>query len=265
MATKEVLVSDTHLYNFTTANQCELRNGSAKSSVLWYFNPPIHLNTDDVQTAYFSVQHAEIPSSMYILPTTKTKLYITELGITTLYQINAGNYGINTFITAIQAQLPSRYSLTYSSVANTYTLTNTTNDFTIEATTTIGKYLGMNDTAISSTTKSVVFPNSPNFLPPMRLSICSNNLGINGTKTSSNSGAMFCSVQNNAIQLGVMYYLNYTGTRFILNIDTLNDFSVQLYNDDGEFVDLRNCDWSICIKVEVERWKSTTDLAHIGQ
>lgn len=56
-----------------------------------------------------------------------------------------------------------------------------------------------------------------------------------------------------------MMYQNYTNTRFILGTDILSDFHVQVYDDEGEFVDFQNINWNLCVKVEIERWQKRYD------
>jgi len=245
------LVYECQVMNFSSANATNYLNGTAKSHVKLQFSPPIKTSGEDIHVCYFTTLHAEIPSSQYIVPASKTTISING----TPYSIQAGNLGVNTMITALASVLPASYALTYSSTTNRFTLTNTLADFTVNATqTTMARYLGMGSDNLTSTLKSLTFPYPPNFLPTMRYSFYSPSLGIDGTG-SEGQGSMFLSVQNNSVQLATAMYVNYTNTRFVLKKDVLTDFEILITNDDGSFCDFQNVDWNLTVKIEFEIWR----------
>ncbi len=63
--------------------------------------PDLAFHHDNIQNAYLSVVHAEVPNSFYILNYTNNQFVLD--GVT--YTLTRGNYNVNSFITQILSQL----------------------------------------------------------------------------------------------------------------------------------------------------------------
>jgi len=251
------LVNETHTFNFSTqlpasSDKVKRLNGTKLSHVIFNLNPALQLKGSDVANVHFQVIHAEVPSAMYIIPDGKNTVVIDSI----TYTLQAGNYGFQTMITALTALLPSNLVMTYNSIKNRFVITNTLNvEFTVNASTTAWRYLGMADgEAVSSSSYTLTFPFPPNFLPTMRLSFCSPSLLITDTYTVDGTAGMFLSLQNNATQLSSMLYSNPTNTKYLCNAENVSTFEVQVIDDDGAFIDFQNVGWFITCKFEIERW-----------
>ena len=102
-------------------------NGSFKSSIRVSL-PNLNFTNLSIQNVYLSVLHCEVPNSFYIVNYTNNSIVANSI----TYTIPVGNYNANTLITALLTLLPVGFAISYSTVTNKYTWTNSTN-FTINA------------------------------------------------------------------------------------------------------------------------------------
>jgi hypothetical protein len=118
-----MIKTKTRIFNISSKNTS--LNDSFKSK-LGISLPDLSFH-EKIENIYFSVQHAEIPNSFYVVNYTNNVIVINSVS----YQIPVGNYNANNLITALLLLIPT-YTITYNSITNRYTFTNTSS-FTINA------------------------------------------------------------------------------------------------------------------------------------
>jgi hypothetical protein len=94
-------------------------------------------------------------------------------------------------------------------------------------------------------------PYCVNFSGLSRLLISSPTFSLN-SKTSYDSAMsnIIASVPNNCIQNGIIYYTNYTNYKSIFKNSELSCITIQIQDDNENFVDFNNLDWSLTLQVD---------------
>ena len=163
-----MIKTKSRLFNISSNNTS--LNGSFKSKLLLQL-PDISFHNEIIETIYISIQHAEIPASWYNVNYTNSNIIINNI----IYQIPVGNYNATNLITALNVLLPT-YTITYSSISNRYTFSNST-IFTLNNKST-SKYiigLGYSDsTAIFNSSTglyTLTLPYNVNFVSIARVNI----------------------------------------------------------------------------------------------
>ena len=100
-----MIKTKTRLFNISSKNTS--LNDSFKSK-LSISLPDLSFH-EKIENIYFSIQHAEIPNSFYVVNYTNNIIIINSIS----YTICVGNYNANTLITAIKLLLPT-YTITYN-------------------------------------------------------------------------------------------------------------------------------------------------------
>ena len=117
-------------------------NGSMKSWGTWTI--PNFINYDEsISNIYFRISHAEVPNSFYLATPKNNRLAIYVGATVTYYDIPVGNYNVKTLVAALKALLPSTFSITYNSINNKYTMTNTASCYIVASSSTITKIMGL--------------------------------------------------------------------------------------------------------------------------
>lgn len=235
----------TRIFNISSKNTS--LNGSFKSK-LSISLPDLSFH-EKIENIYFSVTHAEIPNSFYVVNYTNNTIVINSV----VYTIPVGNYNATNLITALNLLIPS-YTITYSSITNRYTFTNAT-AFTINASSTSRNIIGLgssNETAVFTTIYTLVLPYSVNFVPLPRISLKSNFFHFNNFNGIDNSNDLFLSIQNNTNPNSMIHYVNQTGIRFKIEDKNITTFIISICDDDGNFINFNNQDTRISLQIDIE-------------
>ena len=193
--------------------------------------------------------HCEVPNSFYIVNYTNNSIVNS---IT--YTIPVGNYNANTLITALLTLLPVGFAISYSTVTNKYTWTNSTN-ITINASNAnckINTVIGLGTTDVSSVSLSLVLPFNVNFLPLPRLNFRSNVLQFGNYNQNDNSSNLFLSLQNNAPQQGMINYINQTQIKILIEDRSVTSFLVTVTDDVGNLINFNNIDWFLTFQIDID-------------
>jgi hypothetical protein len=235
----------TRIFNISSKNTS--LNGSFKSK-LSISLPDLSFH-EKIENIYFSVTHAEIPNSFYVVNYTNNTIVINSV----IYTIPVGNYNALTLITALNLLIPS-YTITYSSITNRYTFTNAST-FTINASSTSKNIIGLGDsnqTSVFTTLYTLVLPYSVNFVPLPRINLKSNFFNFNNFNGIDFSNDLFLSIQNNTNPNSMIYYLNQTGIRFKVEDKNITTFVISICDDDGNFINFNNQDTRISLQISIE-------------
>jgi hypothetical protein len=236
----------TRIFNISSKNTS--LNGSFKSK-LSISLPDLSFH-EKIENIYFSIQHAEIPNSFYVVNYTNNNIVINSI----TYQIPVGNYNALTLITELNLLIPT-YTITYSSITNRYTFTNNS-AFTINAFSTSKNILGLgntNETAVLNLgIYTLTLPYSVNFVPLPRINFKSNFFNFNNFNGVDFSNDLFLSIQNNTNPNSMIHYLNQTGIKFRVQDKNITTFVISITDDDGNFINFNNQDTRLSLQIDVE-------------
>jgi hypothetical protein len=241
-----MIKTKTRIFNISSKNTS--LNDSFKSK-LSISLPDLSFH-EKIENIYFSVQHAEIPNSFYVVNYTNNVIDINSVS----YQIPVGNYNATNLITALLLLLPT-FTITYNSITNRYTFSNSTS-FIINASSTCRSVIGLgntNETAIlNGSVYSLTLPFSVNFVPLPRISFKSNFFNFNNFNGIDYSNDLFLSIQNNTNPNSMIHYVNQTGIKFRVQDKNITTFIISITDDDGNFINFNNQDTRISLQIDVE-------------
>jgi hypothetical protein len=241
-----MIKTKTRIFNISSKNTS--LNDSFKSK-LSISLPDLSFH-EKIENIYFSVQHAEIPNSFYVVNYTNSVIVINSVS----YQIPAGNYNANNLITALLLLLPT-FTITYNSITNRYTF-NSSITFTINSSSTCRSIIGLgntNQTAIlTGSVYSLTLPFSVNFVPLPRINFKSNFFNFNNFNGIDYSNDLFLSIQNNTNPNSMIHYINQTGIKFRVQDKNITTFVISITDDEGNFINFNNQDTRISLQIDVE-------------
>ena len=241
-----MIKTKTRIFNISSKNTS--LNDSFKSK-LSISLPDLSFH-EKIENIYFSVQHAEIPNSFYVVNYTNSILVINSVS----YQIPVGNYNASNLITALKLLIPT-YTITYNSITNRYTFTNST-AFTINSSSSCRSIIGLgntNETAVLNLgVYTLTLPYSVNFVPLPRISFKSNFFNFNNFNGIDYSNDLFLSIQNNTNPNSMIHYINQTGIKFRVQDKNITTFVISITDDDGNFINFNNQDTRISLQIDVE-------------
>lgn len=205
---------------------------------------------EKIENIYFSVQHAEIPNSFYVVNYTNNIIVINSVS----YTIPVGNYNANTLITTLNILLPT-YTITYSGTTNRYTFNNSST-FTINTSSTCRSVIGLGNTdqtaILNGSVYSLTLPYSVNFVPLPRLNFKSNFFRFNNFNGNDNSNDLFLSIQNNTNPNSMIHYINQTAIKFKVDDRNITTFIISITDDDGNYINFNNQDIYLTLQIDVE-------------
>ena len=234
--TKELILS-------TKSDSCILLNGDKKSKALYNLKDFIDFEGDKtIDFVTISVPFATIPNSMYNINDLANKLMLSFNSTNYTYTFPNGNYTYITFISTFQSIVPVHFGITYNSISNKFTITNTTWTFSLLEESTIDYIIGFSGTQYSSTASapySLVLPRCINFLPTPIINICCDQIN-NGQSLGLNSNASFsnilASIPNVSKLNNEIVYQN-VSDEFVIRNTSHNNLIISILDDDGAFID----------------------------
>lgn len=222
----------------TRETACEILNSDVSyKSICRYHTPNLFNRDDSVEFVQWYISSAVIPCSFYTINDYNNKLDVIENSIQTSYYFTKGNYNVVDFINEFKSKLGSRWGISMNTLTNVLTITNSTYIFTILGTSTISAIMGFSNSVASTSASapySVVMPRCVNFLSLSRISVRCPELGNNTILSSNNqSSDIILTIPNNSRPNGVILYDNTGVEKNILNVSTINSFTILLTDDDG--------------------------------
>lgn len=252
----EKIRSKTLLYNLGSASCDNMLNGTMLSNGLWEIPNFIDKN-DNIEHIYFSVVHAEVPNSFYLINQYNCVFSVTVTGVTTAYNIPLGNYNINTLLATLRTLLASIPALTLSYNQSTAIITMTsTSTFQVNMVSTCSRILGLSKTFNMVATYgggiyTLVFPYLINMLPTARLNFRSSLLQLENYHSNDKSNDVFLSLQNNANFGSMILYNNPTNIKHHIDIDNLSQLDIRITDDSSRYLDFQNSAWFLTIALEI--------------
>jgi hypothetical protein len=237
-------------------------NGTYNSNMVFNFTG-ILKPEDDIISSNICVMNAQLPVSWYVI--NETNYYFTiqptaspSLAISLTY----GNYNANTLITEILTRFNAyasgtTLSIVISQITGKFTFTFSTNTTMNFPTTNpigpnfSGRIIGFNPaTNYSGTSISAPYP--CNLLGINRLAIRSNRLTISSyNSVSLNLGITLATIPVDVPSFSLVNYTNQTDlNKAELKIDYIDAIDIIIVDEDNNFVNFNNIDWTMTLVLE---------------
>lgn len=252
----EKIRSKTILYNIGSASCDNMLNGTALSNGVWEI-PNFIQRDENIEHIYFSIIHAEVPNSFYLINIYNCVFSVTVSGVTTNYNIPLGQYNINTLLATLRtlvAAIPV-VSLTYNTLTAVITMTSTST-FQVNMSSTCSRILGLSKTANMVATYAggiytLVFPHLINLLPVARLNFRSSLLQLDNYHANDKSNDVILSLQNNANFGQMILYNNPVNLKHHIDIENLSQLDIRITDDLNRLLDFNNSAWFLTIGLEI--------------
>lgn len=231
------------------------QNGEFKSHFS-YDIPGMISKDDGIEFINYSVPYAIIPISFYTINENNCRL---DLNTSTYgdFSVNFefGNFNANSFMTQFKSLL-SQYGFTISLdvVNNKYTISNTTEAFTILGTSSIDYIMGFNDTAVSSLVNGVnklTMVRPCNFLSLPRICLRCPELANGSTIVGNNQNDVILSIPNNTRPNGQTIFEN--SIKHHLSVDSLDGLTIRITDDDGRCLNFNGLSSFFIIQFDIYR------------
>jgi len=232
-------------------------NGTMKSDLLFNYR---NLLSDDsnILKSFITLLNAQIPCSFYVINSSNNQLVISGPAITTkTIIISNGNYNANTLITELTSKITAsgltmEISINKSNGILTFTSTGFINYY-FGSTSTILDVLGTNSTLIASTnTYTCLYP--LNLLGVKKLLIKSEKLSIHAVSSIDYSSSnILASISADVPPFSMISYTSQSDTTtHLLNLRSINQIDIQIYDENNNLIDFNNLDWSISLILSSE-------------
>lgn len=239
-----------------------LFNGNAKSNMRFNVSNFIESNN---QTMYHTIRvlHAEFCISFYAVNIYNNTLVIDNV----VYRIPIGNYSdIAVFIEQMTNILPTGMLFSINTLTGKLTLSYNQN-FTINAASTCHKILGLEkQIAYTSTSHSLAMPYPCNLLGTRNLYIRTPSLVLENINMMTLDNSTILSIPITEPMFGFLSYSSNDGDD-VLRTKDCDYVDIQIIDDDGNFVDFNNSDWSITFEIkriyQIQKFKYKTIRSHL--
>lgn len=249
------LVIDSRLISLNSKDATKL-NGDYNSNC--FFNIPNIVNhEDDIEFIECAVEDAEIPVSWFLINDTNDTLHYRYNSIDTSITLTQGNYNGTTLITELQQKF-SDNGLTATIILSTITgkldfrfsspITDIT--FYYNLSPLLMEILGFTQT-ISGV--SFIAPKPLNLLGILKLNITSSALAPIYS-FSSNPSLSNQIIQTVAVSMPSWHQLTYINKSSHFNrlkSKIINNIDIQIYDDNGNFVEFNDIDWALTIQLKI--------------
>jgi len=213
------------------------------------------ISVDDKYSIHLSVINASIPYSFYNINSTNNVLFYQELTSpvtnTTLY-INYGNYNANQLATYFSQNLPNT-SVSYNSITNKFTFSNSVNDFKILTQyTTCQNVLGLstNDLYNTSIGKNLTLFKQINLATTQIIKIATNFQSGSISNLNNNDMKILCSFPVSNSPYSLITYTNNDKYKIDLNNNTFNTINIKLLNQDEQPLELNQQYFSLTLQLD---------------
>jgi hypothetical protein len=232
------------------------QNGTYKSHLLFNFK---NLLSDEQQMLKSEVMvlNAQIPVSFYVINEYNNVLTISGSGIlTTTITIETGNYNANTLISELKSQFLtsgvvfSNIKINKNSGKLVFTALLFTNySFSGSMLDILGTTTSVNS---NSTTYRCIYP--LNLLGVEKLSIKSERLAVQSVSSVDYSFSnTLITIPVDVSPFSMISYSSQSDVnKNLLNVRTINEIDIQIFDEDNNLVNFNNLDWNITLVITTE-------------
>ena len=230
-------------------------------SHLSFNTPGLLIKNPFLKKVELSVLHAEIPVSFYTINYTNSYFkYKLDTGPILTQQVPVGNYNANSLISALLTLMnDNNFQIIINKVTGVIQFHhNKTFIIYTDNTYSIGKVLGFDlNTSYTSTelplyTLTAIYP--LNLLGIKKNNISSQTLITNNFSSAIGSTSLINSISVDQPPFGLIVYQNTGSTKFTLSNTDINKIDLQLYDEDFNYINFNNINWSIlfCLYISYE-------------
>lgn len=252
---------DNYLLTLNSKYASTYINGSAKSNVEFNF---IGLLTDkaDIIRTSLSILNCQIPVSYYIITANHNIFYYLDYSTNLTITIPIGNYDANTLLVYMNSQLASGIVLSINNSNGKLTLSTTTANRPLgfyASISTCAEIFGMgtlNFYDAGSPSGSILdFPYPLNLLGVKKISIKSSSLSIIAfSSVNNNYSDTICTIPADQPAFGMISYTSQNDlNKNLLKQSVIDRVDIQLLDENQNYLDFNNLDWSITICLSNER------------
>jgi hypothetical protein len=224
-------------------------NGDAGDCI--YYFPVIEI--PDGHYIYLSLQNAVIPYSFYAINANDNILYYGIVGGSTNYLVvPPGNYNINQLITSLKTLMGVAYNITYNSIINKITITNTTNDFIIYGNGSLNRTIGFS--TISNTYSNSKTLNSTNCINMNQIRAI--NLEVNLPTYNINIAQkqnqnILATIPVTVPPYSLIDYINQNNFRVNMYIGKLDQLQIRLFDNNNNLLNLNGLDYQLTLQIDI--------------
>ena len=266
---------DNYLLTLNSKYASTFINGSAKSNVQFNFIGLLRDDADIIRTS-LSVLNAQIPVSFYII-TANNNIFIygdNQVGDQYTITIPIGNYDANTLIAYMNTQLSLYYPFVLSINSSTGKLiVSTTSIYNririYSALSSCADVFGLGSISIAAVAGpngyTMTFPYPLNLLGVKKISVKSSSLSITAF-SSVNKGYSdtICTIPADQPAFGMISYTNQNDlNNNLLKQSVVDKVDIQLLDENNNYLDFNNIDWTITISLSNERVDRERDMKTI--
>jgi len=244
-----ITVKEKLLIILDSRNAISYLNGSFNSKLDFDFADNINFFDTDIIEVYCSVLSFTCPNSIYIINEYNNKLCMNVNGNINNYLFAYGNYNAQNFMNAFTTL--TGLMISFNSITNTFTL-NYNAPFTILNTSTIYEIMGFaKNTNYSSINNSLSLPFTCNFCGLLNINIVLDDVVTQNR--DSFSGSISSIIQNIPIDTNstVIKFIKTNDFCVPVKINSINDFSVSLINDSGQYINLNNQHFNLTLEFTI--------------
>jgi len=234
----------------------EKLNGTYLSNIHFNFSGLLKEEANLIR-AYVTVLNAQIPVSFYIIDDTNNILNYTDNSVNKTIELTEGNYNGNQMVTALNTGFTVNGSPVTSFLAPQsgilYFFITGGNSITLLSTSTSKSILGF-DVNISSTTL-IKLPYQLNLLGKKKIFINSNNLRNSAFSSKSLSCVQtIATVPVDQPPYSMISYVSVSDLeKIILSNKTVDMIDIEIVDENNNYVNFRNIDWSITLCLSIEK------------
>ncbi len=204
---------------------------------------------------HLSLQSCSIPFSFYNVDYfNNTLIYNVNGGSDITIEIPQGNYS-TTSLRNYLLTVMTGFSITYSSLNNTFTFIHSTSNFQFKNSSTCMEILGFDDTDnYPSSAQTLTSVNSINLFTIRSIYITSNNLSLNNINNSTpNLCNILASIPLTSGANSVITYTNTNNVKTVVNdVKNFTLLQIALTDQDGDILDLNGCHWSMTLQIDYD-------------
>ena len=234
-------------------------NGSKKSNCTFFFNDVIKFDKNNIEMR-LELVNAQVPISWYLINSTNNQFSTSTNGEATfqIWTLPVGNYNATTFITMFQTYMGSAFTVSFSSITNTFTFTYGYNAWTLtdigcnSIFQIIGFQTGIKYHSTGTPIATIQAPYSVAFGGLTKVNIKSSTFNLaNADSKSQGQVSTICSLPVSSIQGGYIFYNNITNFKSIFRNHELSSINIPIQDPYNNYIDFNNVDWSMTLQIDI--------------
>ena len=242
-----ITVKEKILIILDSRNATAYYNDSWNSKLDFDFQDNLNFFDSSIIEVYCSVLSFTCPNSIYIINENNNYL---ALNIGNFY-FPYGNYNAQTFMTTFLNVLPLGFNITFNSITNAFTISYNS-PFIILNSSTINEIMGFSkNTDYVSINNSLTMPFTCNFNGLQNINVIMDD--ITTKNMDSYSGTISSILQNIPVDCNspIIKFVKTNDFCIPVKINSINQFSISLMNDSGQYINLNNQHFSITIEFTI--------------